>query len=142
MKIDTNPVYRCGLTLLELVHLHIYNPRNTTSGDSNCVGSDQKNNQASSYLSTQLKFQIEFDCSREEHLKHSHRPDSIEGRILRNVCCNLHCVAILCISICSMSPDFEEFLKWGGQEWGGGIYLKGSCHKRKIVQFWTSLLKA
>ena len=111
MKIDTNPVYRCGLTLLELVHLHIYNPRNTTSGDSNCVGSDQKNNQASSYLSTQLKFQIEFDCSREEHLKHSHRPDSIEGRILRNVCCNLHCVAILCISICSMSPDFEEFLK-------------------------------
>ena len=32
MKINTNPVYRCGLTLLELVHwhLHIYNPRNIT----------------------------------------------------------------------------------------------------------------
>ena len=93
-------------------HLHIYNPRYNTFGDSNCV-----HNHAS-YLSTQLKFQIEFDCSREEHSKHSQRPDSIEGRILRNVSCNLHCPphAILCISICWMSLDFEEFLKWGVQE--------------------------
>ena len=92
---------------------------------------------AISYLSTRLKFQIEFDCSVEEHLKHSQRLDSIDERILRNVSCyNFHCGRRLQYYVCPSARLWARL--WGiweeakNEEAGAQFPLRGAVTQWKL----------